>query len=455
MSRRLPSTIGRVIELATISDEPFMASRRAAGGSSDRPRTDTRPDAARWIARAIAVAATLVTVATVVGHGAQGRLAEPYTALAVAVNGLLGFAYLAGGLLLIERGRGGAIGPLLLTAGVIDALTGPLDLYLSRVFLDVAPEAMGWGGAAALAFSVSGYLATAAVVAAMLLFPDGRLRSRRWRWVLVLGCVATAGGVLSLALGSADFGPIYVMFRSPFFVRGVPGPQLEEVTSLTLQAFRLLAVVSLLVRWRDGGHVLRAQTTWVLAALALQAVGQLAVFVTRQSWDWTFAWLSLVNTAVALCLPLAMGIAIVRFRLFEIDRLVSRTIAYAAISAILGVTFVVASLIFAAIGASLGLATVFGGIQMGETVSVSMATLLVASLFGRVRRRVQRSVDRRFDRARYDGTNTIDGLSQRLRDDVDLDSVRDDVLGVVDNTLHPVRRTMWLRPPRDTRRTTP
>jgi hypothetical protein len=436
MSRR---TSCRLVAMAQDIADPRVARRRPAGG---RPGV-IRPgrDAWRIAARLLVLASLTATLATFLGHAVRGSVSDPNTLLAVTLNAGVAIAHLAIGLLLIERGRGGAIGPLLLAAGVVAAVIGPLDLYLTAVYSDVPPESLPAGGLAALVFLASGYPISAAVVAAMLVFPDGRLLSRRWRWALVLGVVGTLGGIVAFTFGDADFGPVYPMFASPFRVRGFPRPEIEIVSSLALQAFRILAVVSLILRWRRGDRVVRAQTTWVLAVLALGAIAQAAGFAVREEWDWTSYWVSLGVAATVMCVPLAMGVAIVRFHLFEIDRLVSRTIAYAAITAVLGTIYV---------ACSLGLAGVIGAGRQGEAISVALATLVVATLFSTLRSRVQRIVDRRFDRARYDGTRAVDGLAERLRGDVELEHVRDDVLTVVDQTMHPAMRSIWLRSGRGT-----
>jgi hypothetical protein len=135
-------------------------------------------------------------------------------------------------------------------------------------------------------------------------------------------------------------------------------------------------------------------------------------------------------------LPVAAGIAILRYRLYDIDRLVSRTIAYAAVTGALGVVFVVANLAFSA---------TFSALASGNSVAVAASTLIVAALFTPVRRRVQRLVDRRFDRARVDAERTTDAFSDRLRDEVDIGTVTADLDGIVRSALSPTSVGLWLR----------
>ena len=150
------------------------------------------------------------------------------------------------------------------------------------------------------------------------------------------------------------------------------------------QALRIAAVASLVLRWWSGDRIVRAQTSWVLAVVVLSVGTMLVEAATAHTMDWAYSWAGAAGTATVLAPAIAMGVAIVRFHLFEIDRLVSRTIAYAAISVVLAATFV---------GASVGLAAVLGPFREGEAISVSVATLLVASMFSTLRRRVQGIVD--------------------------------------------------------------
>ena len=134
--------------------------------------------------------------------------------------------------------------------------------------------------------------------------------------------------------------------------------------------------------------------------------------------------------------PIAIGIAILRYHLYDIDRLISRSLAYATVTGVLAAVFT---------ATAVALSAVLGTIAQGQSLSVAGATLLVLALFGPLRRRAQTAVDRRFDRARYDATLTVQALTERLRDDIDLERVEADVLGVLDRTFHPATAGMWLR----------
>jgi divalent metal cation (Fe/Co/Zn/Cd) transporter len=198
-----------------------------------------------------------------------------------------------------------------------------------------------------------------------------------------------------------------------------------------------LFALSLVARYRLAGHTERQQLKWLFLALALSAVGlglasYGAVLVNQPPDQLGLS----VYAFAAAGVPVAIAIAILRHNLYDIDRLISRTIGYAAITAVLaGVFWLVA----------LSLGIVLGSLGEGQTIAVAGSTLLVAALFGPLRRRAQTIVDRRFDRSSYDAALTVQAMTARLRDDVDIDNVEADILGVLDRTFHPTSTSMWLR----------
>jgi hypothetical protein len=145
---------------------------------------------------------------------------------------------------------------------------------------------------------------------------------------------------------------------------------------------------------------------------------------------------TLIAYAGILATPIAIGVAITRYRLYEIDRIISRTIGYALVTSVLVIVFA---------GAVLGLQAVLEPLTGGNTVAVAASTLIVAALFQPLRRRIQSTVDRRFDRARYDGERTVAAFAARLRDQVELDSLETDLQGVVGQTVAPTSLGLWVR----------
>jgi hypothetical protein len=241
---------------------------------------------------------------------------------------------------------------------------------------------------------------------------------------------AVAGPVLGM-LGSSflpgKLEETVVPIDNPFGRTGVVGTVAAVVgfTGLGLWFISMLAaLVSLVLRFRASRGTERQQLRWVVAG-ATGAVAGLVVGI---------AGVELTYPAV-LCLPVGVAVAVLRYRLWDLDRLVSRTVTYALVTALLVVPYLLI------LPAATGLAGNSG------SLAVAAATLAAAALFQPLRRRVQNLVDRRFNRRRYDAARTVDAFAQRLRDQVDLTALHAELLGVVDQTMQPTQASLWLRPP--------
>jgi hypothetical protein len=202
---------------------------------------------------------------------------------------------------------------------------------------------------------------------------------------------------------------------------------------VTLLGGLLAAAVSLVVRFRRARGLERQQLRWLALAAALSAVALLVAVATAVLGGPLGAVLVAAGISVAL-LPLATGAAILRYRLYDLDRIVSRTLAYGLLTLLLGGGYAVVVL---------GLGQLLG---RDSSLVVAAATLAVAALFQPVRRRIQQGVDRRFNRRRHDAAHTIATFSARLRDQVDLTTLTGELLAVVDQTMQPTRASLWLRP---------
>jgi hypothetical protein len=272
-----------------------------------------------------------------------------------------------------------------------------------------------------------------------LLFPDGRLVSPRWR---PLAWAAAGTSVVHALLMVVAPGPLHGLpglLDNPLGIDDAAGAiELAVAASFALLGtFALAAAASMVIRFRRATGVQRQQLKWFTYAAA-----QLAVFFTVAVLFDFYQTSNLLLTTmffVAFALvPTAIGIAVLRYRLYEIDRLINRTLVYGLLTALLlG--------IYAAVVLVLG--QVFGGIR-GEPPSwvVAGATLAVAALFQPARRRIQAVVDRRFNRRKYNAAKTVEAFSLRLRDEVDLDALSTELLDVVDQTIQPTRASLWLRP---------
>jgi hypothetical protein len=275
----------------------------------------------------------------------------------------------------------------------------------------------------------------------LLLFPTGRPPSPRWRWVVVLVPVAIVLMVVPVALlpvWYADAVPADTLPGDN--VPAAHGAFILQLVGLGLVAVCMLAsAASVIVRFRRARGVERQQLKWLAYAGVFTAVG-LAVeaFLGEQTGGplaATFALAMLV--AVIPSIPAAVAVAMLRHRLYDIDRLINRTLVYALLTAILGLVYLAGVLV---VGQVLNPA---GG---DSPLVIAASTLAVAALFQPVRRRVQASVDRRFNRRRFDATRTIEAFSARLRDHIELDTLSTELLAVVDQTMEPTRASLWLRP---------
>ena len=269
-----------------------------------------------------------------------------------------------------------------------------------------------------------------------LLFPTGSLPSRRWRPV----AWAAGAGLAGWVLGNA-FAPTIISASSPMpNPVGVTGPAgrifpVIATGGVLIIAFTgLAAVLSLVFRYRRAGAAERAQLKWLVYAAALIVAAILVTVLAQQIVGPGTTADNLQNAvgsgAVAL-VPVAIGIAVLRYRLYDIDRIISRTVAYSVVTGLL-------------VGIYAGLVLLATQVlRLHGPVTVAAATLVAAGLFSPVRRVVQRRVDRQFNRARYDADQITAAFAGRLQDAVDLDSVRDDLAGVVSRALEPAYVSIW------------
>jgi hypothetical protein len=267
-----------------------------------------------------------------------------------------------------------------------------------------------------------------------LLFPTGRLLSPRWRPVAWLAGVATAVFTVLAALqAELELGRDQVI-ANPFGVAGVENPEESAVGVALLDLVILLGVVafvSLVIRFRRSRGEERQQLKWFTYAAALVPLALLGDALPAPLGN-------IVFTVPIVFLPVAAGIAILRYRLYDIDRLINRTLVYGLLTALLGAVYV---------GAVLVLGQLFGGVAGNPpSWAVAGATLAVAALFQPARRRIQRAVDRRFNRRRYDAAKTVEAFSARLCDEIELDTLSAELLAVVDQTVQPAKASLWLRP---------
>jgi hypothetical protein len=337
------------------------------------------------------------------------------------------------GALLVSRRPRNAIGWLFLATA-----TGlALQLALERYAVDavIAHPGTFAGGLVAASLVQTIWLAKVLSVAlVVVLFPEGRLPSAHWRWLLaVLGVAATAmfvGGTTAPGRLAAP----YAAFDNPLGATALArfeGPLLAAGWLLVLVF--AAAGISLVRRFRSARGLERAQYKWF--CLAAAAFPVLLLVQQLLSPRQEFLATSLPSVA-AMLLPIATAIAILRYRLYDIDRLVGRTLVYGTVTAVLGASYAVLVL---------GGQALFSSFAGGSNLAIAVSTLVVAALFQPVRSRVQRFVDRRFYRRRYDAERTLESFGGRLREQVELDDLASGLRTVVTETMQPAYVALWLR----------
>jgi hypothetical protein len=264
----------------------------------------------------------------------------------------------------------------------------------------------------------------------LLLFPDGRLLSPRWRPV---AWCAGLGIALVFAADSLDPGPLpdFPQVANPY---GVESPMIDVLTPIGLLVLLVALVgspLSLVLRFRRAGYEQRQQIKWLALAGAVAAVTFVVAFVGYDLWTAPVADGAIMLTVLAL--PVAAGIAILRYRLYDIDLVINRTLVYGALTATLAAAYVGTVLLLQLV------------LSPGSDLAIAGSTLAVAALFRPARRRIQSAVDRRFYRRRYDAQRTLEEFAARLRDQIELNALNAELGAVVQKTLQPAHVSLWLR----------
>jgi hypothetical protein len=349
-----------------------------------------------------------------------------------AFDGAFWLLFATIGLVLTLRRPENPIGWLYGAAGLAWAYTIPLEPLIDQSIREHRPLPL-----AAQLVAATGDLSWAPAIALgvtlpALLLPNGHLRSRRWRLVVL---TSVTGLVLVMVSGPLSPGPLEETgVDNPF---GLAGPAGKVAGVLTIVGILLHwlslppAAVCVVLRFRSSRGVERQQMRWV-AAGAAAAVGALLLSLPNGlgiAPDWTSA----IIFPALLCPPLAVAVAVLRYRLYDLDRVVSRTLTYGLVTVLLAAGYA---------AVVLGLGRLLG---QESSLVVAAATLGAVAAFAPLRRRVQGLVDRRFNRRRYDAARTVEGFAARLRDQVDLDALHGELVAVVDQTMQPTRTSLWLR----------
>ena len=272
-----------------------------------------------------------------------------------------------------------------------------------------------------------------------LLFPTGRLPSARWRWFAWFTAIALFPAAVLAALSPGRI--LSSTLHNPLGIEGLPN--ISKGVEAFMYALVVVGASSMLMRLRRAGRVERQQIKWFAYATVVVISGVIlknTIYpVVNVRWLW---WVGLILTAVGVASsPVAMGLAILRYRLYEIDLIINRTLVYGPLTAML------AALYFGGIVVLQRLFVVLTGER--STLAVVASTLAIAALFNPLRRWVQGFVDRRFYRSKYDAAKTLEAFSSKLRDETDLDALSDDLVGVVRETMQPAHVSLWLPSDKD------
>jgi hypothetical protein len=327
-----------------------------------------------------------------------------------------------GGFVLVSRRPGNRIGWLALAAGLTLGLRSFADQYEQRAL--VAAPGSWPAGPAALWVSEWIWLVSLALAAfLLLLFPTGRLRSRRWRpaawFVGAFFALSTAAVMAGAARQWAHPSAVFGQLASP--------PVLAAIVIGFLAAL-VVSGSAIVVRFARSTGEERLQLKWFAAAAVLVVVTFIALILTNSN----SAAAAILNNLALLGLDVAIAIAVLKYRLYEIDRIISRTLAYTIVTGLL-------------VGLYAGLVLLATRVlSLSSPVGVAVSTLVAAALFSPLRRRVQRAVDRRFNRARYDADQTVTAFAARLKDSVDLDAVQADLARAVQRALEPAHVSLWM-----------
>jgi hypothetical protein len=390
-----------------------------------------------WTLCAVSVVLMALALALLLLSGSAALPSELGSLWGTAVQITVDFALPILGGLIASRRPDNLIGWIVCAAAVANAMDYFADGYATYALL-AEPNSLPGGLVTAWVSNWVPMLALGLLPFFLLLFPTGRLPSRRWRPVVVFAVLV----YVVLPVGYAVLpGPLitFPSVENPLGHEGAAGeivPGVGQVSAWMLFVLSsLVSLVSLVLRFRRSRREERQQIKWVAYAAALIAAYLLVDSIFGEALDPISPILSAIFFG---SLWVAIGVAILKYRLYNIDLLINRTLVYGALTAILAAVY---------FGGIVVLQRLFVVLTGGKsTLAVVASTLVIAALFNPLRRRIQSFIDRRFYRRKYDVTKTLETFSAKLREETDLDALSDDLVGVVRETMQPAHVSLWLRP---------
>ena len=400
------------------------------------------PRAASWLAWTACLLCGTLTAASLMLAFLNGRtLREFFVEENIVMIATLTVAFSVVGAMIASHRPGNPIGWIFCAAALFQGLAVFGDEYATYALitrpgsLTLGPE-MSWLTEWIWAPGLGLIL-----VFLPLLFPDGRPPSRRWRWVAWLGGVSIVMiVVLAMVILWSERGT--QLLRDPVSDEAGPawilGLLVEAVAFPLMLVAGLAAVISLFVRFRRARGDERQQIKWFASASAL-TLGFVFVLQTLNNTQNSLLEAGLATVALILIpsIPVATGVAILRYRLYDIDRLINRALVYGLLTAMLAVVY---------LASVVALQSVLRALTGQEsTLAIVASTLAIAAMFNPLRRRIQAFIDRRFYRRKYDAAKTLEAFSAKLRNETDLDALNNELVGVVRETMQPAHISLWLR----------
>ena len=349
------------------------------------------------------------------------------------------------GLVVARRAPENPIGWMLIAIALIFASLTDVGMYAVRSYrIDASPLPLARVAVALSPFAWQALLLLLPLL--ILLFPDGKLPSRRWRvpfaaylavWAVVLGStlVADRRAFTGSSIRIDDTGELEIFNHSTGWFGTVAG-----VAVLLYPLFVVSFLTAQVLAFRRAAGDRRVQLKWLLAGATLSTIGLVLQLTTGSSTSPYVRVLAAAGFVASVALPVAMGVAILKYRLYDVDRLISRTLSYTIVTILLAAVFLAIVLLATQV------------LPFSSPVGVAASTLAAAALFGPLRARVQRAVDRRFNRARYDAEAIVSAFSSRLRGASDLEAVHVELLGAVERSMEPAHASVWISPEREPRR---
>ena len=396
--------------------------------------TSSRLHVLAWVACA-ASAGLAVSGIVLLALARIGTSYQPsQSLLSTLPDALIALVYAAVGVVVTVKRPANLVGWALVLAGIGSLLGGVVSAYGELALLG-RPEAGLPAGAPVAAVSAGSWTALMAGVFLLLVaFPSGSVGSRRARRWVVSALSGFAAVWVLITLSSRNLEPPLDRFDNPL---AVTGSKALVIAAIPIIAGCLVSIVvagvDVVRRFRRSRGQERQQFKWLASSAGLLAI--------TLPFAALFNYASITGAIFSLeliALPISVGIAVLRYRLYEIDRIVSRTLAYALVTLVLGAMYVMLVL---------GGQALFSSFAGGSNLAIAVSTLVVAALFLPVRARIQRVVDRRFYRRRYDAQRTLEAFGARLREEVDLESLAAELRAVVGETMQPTQASLWLREP--------